>query len=202
MVNEFRDVLRLSAESLMVASSNAYGLVLKRPRIMFVNAALGLLAVTLTASGCGNKNATPAGTKVLDWSIANSDRAAIKTATVDARKTSDRVATFTLANEDVKLKLHIESGTAKYEEGGKPMQVSSVTAVTASVEDGKDYTFTAGTCRGPDYATITPGAAPGDAVLDCLIHADKPRYQMLVTFQMKGDGSLLPQNAGTTLKVK
>lgn len=104
-------------------------LVLKTPRIMFVNAALGLLAVTLTASGCGNKNA-------------------------------------------------------------------------ASVEDGKDYTFTAGTCRGPDYATVTPGAAPGDAVLDCLIHADKPRYQMLVTFQMKGDGSLLPQqNAGTTLKV-
>ncbi len=173
-------------------------LLLKAPRVMF--AALGLLAVTLSVGGCGNKNATPAGTKVLDWSIANSDRAAIKTATVDARKTSDRVETFTIANEDVKLKLHIETGTAKYEEGGKPMQVSSVTAVTASVEDGKDYTFTAGACRGPNYATLTPGTAPGDTVLDCLIHADKPKYQMLVTFQMKGDGSLVPQNAGTTLK--
>jgi hypothetical protein len=186
----------------MLTSNNAYELVLKTPRIMFVNAALGLLAVTLTASGCGNKNATPAGTKVLDWSIANSDRAAIKTATIDARKTSDRVETFTLGNEDVKLKIHVESGTAKYEEGGKPMQLASVTAVTASLEDGKDYTFSAGTCRGPDDATLKPGTAPGDALLDCLIHADKPRYQMLVTFTMKGDGTLLPQNAGTTLMVK
>jgi len=152
-----------------------------------------LLTICLAACSRGNKDATPAGMKVLDWDASKSDRAAFKTATFDGKQAKDQSATFTVSDKDnVKLKLHVETATATYQEGGAAMQIASVTALTATVEDGKDYTFGAAKCDGPNYELTAPDQPPGYTLLDCHIAATKPNTQSSVFFQMKGDGTILP----------
>jgi hypothetical protein len=152
-----------------------------------------LLIAGLAACSHANQDATPSGTNVLDWDTSKTTRPALKTATFDGKQGKDQSMTFEVADADqVKLKVHLETATAKYQEDGSAMQLVVVTAISATVEDGKDYTFSAGSCSGPNYELAAPGQAPGYTILDCQIAATKPHTRASVFFQMKGDGTILP----------
>jgi len=152
-----------------------------------------MLLVAALAACQANKDATPVGTKVLDWDTSKTTRPAFKTATFDGKQVKDQSMTFAVMDTDqVKLKVHLETATAKYQEDTSAMQLGVITAISATVEDGKDYTFSAGGCEGPNYELTAPGQAPGYSILDCRIAANKPHVQAFVVFDMKGDGTILP----------
>lgn len=151
-----------------------------------------MLLVAGLAACNANKDATPSGTNVLDWDASKTTRPAFKTATFDGKQVKDQSMTFAVADIDqVKLKVHLETATAKYQEGDSAMQLAAVTAIRATVEDGKDYTFSAGRCTGPNYDLTAPGQPSSYTILDCQIAARKPHIQGFVSFQMKGDGTIL-----------
>ena len=150
--------------------------------------------LVLAACSHANKDATPVGAKVFDWDATKSDRAAIKTAQFTDIKPIDRSETVTACGGDIKikLKLHMETGTATYDEGGSHMQVPALHALTATVEDGADFTFAPGKCEGPNYELTAPGQAPHYTLLDCHARVNKPNNDCLIYLQLKGDGTLLP----------
>jgi hypothetical protein len=152
-----------------------------------------MLLIAGLAACNANKDATPSGTNVLDWDTSKTTRPAFKTAAFDGKQVKDQSMTFAIAEIDqVKLKVHVETATAKYQEDGNAMQLAAVTAISATVEDGKDYTFSAGKCTGPNYDLASADQRASYTILDCQIAARKPHIQGFVFFQMKGDGTILP----------
>jgi hypothetical protein len=150
------------------------------------------LALCLVAcSGSKSRNATPAGTKIIEWDASKSTRAAFKTATFDNRTTRDESITTKVCDDDVKLKLHAESATAKYTEEGAPVEIVALAALTITVEDGKGYQITKASCDGPNYQLTAPGTPPGYTILDCHFKATKPNHECAPFLQLKGDGTLM-----------
>ena len=149
------------------------------------------LVVCLVACSKASKNATPKGTKVIEWDASKSDREAYRTATFENRKSLDKDITVKVCADDVKLKLHVETATAKYTEAGTAMEIGSLTSLTATVEDGKGYELTNGKCEGPNYELTAPGATPGFTILDCHMKGTKPSNDCAPFFQIKGDGTLM-----------
>jgi hypothetical protein len=150
--------------------------------------------VVVCLAACGNKSsehANPKGAKVIDWSASTSTRDAFKTATFENKSTRDDVIEVKTCADTVKLKLHLELATAKYTEAGTAMSIGSITALTATVEDGKGFEFSKGACDGPNYELTAPGTMPGFTILDCHLHAEKPNNSCAPMFQLKVDGTLI-----------
>lgn len=161
------------------------------------SAVLAVLAVACAAACNKNANPTPAGVTVLEWTLARSDRASMKDATLSNKQTKD----LDYVDEDTgaKVKLHVETAIAKFKEDGKDVEHDTVSAIAATVVDGKDFTFADHGCHGPNYPLSAPGSAPRTMMLDCSIGLKKPRYDGGIFFQMIGDGTILPR--GKSLKV-
>jgi len=152
------------------------------------------IAIVVCLAACGSsksENAQPKGAKVIEWDASKSTREAFRTATFDNKTTRDDVIEVKTCADQVKLKLHLEMATAKYTEATSNMQIGSIIALTASLEDGKGFEFTKGTCDGPNYELTAPGTAPGFTILDCHMKAVKPNNECAPFFQLKGDGTLL-----------
>ena len=152
------------------------------------------IAIVLCLVGCGNKSAehaTPKGTKVIEWEASKSDREAFRAATFANKTTRDDAITVKACADDLKLKLHVESGTATYTEADHPMTIVAPAAITLTVEDGKGFEITKGKCDGPNYELTAPGTAPGFTITDCHLKAVKPNNECAPFFQLKGDGSVM-----------
>jgi hypothetical protein len=152
---------------------------------------LALVMFLVACSGSKSENATAKGAKVIEWDASKSTRPAFKSATFTDRVTRDDVITVKACADELKLKLHLESGTAKYTEAGTEMSIVAPAALTLTVEDGKGFELTKGACDGPNYQLTAPGAAPGYTITDCHFHATKPNNDCASMFQLKGDGTLL-----------
>ncbi|HUS28294.1 MAG TPA: hypothetical protein VMZ53_07290 [Kofleriaceae bacterium] len=150
--------------------------------------------VVLLVAACGSKksdNAAPKGAKVIEWDATKSSRATYKTATFDNRVTRDDIISVKACADEIKLKLHVDTATAKYTEDGKPVEIVALASLTATVEDGKGFELTNGACDGPNYQLTAPGEPPGYTILDCHFKAKKPNNDCAPMFQLKGDGTLL-----------
>ena len=149
--------------------------------------------ILLAVVGCShsNKDATPAGAKVIEWTAAKSSRPAFQTATFEGATPKDATITVKVCADDVKLALHVVSGTAKYKEADQAMAMIAPSEVTATVVDGKDFTFGSGKCDGPNYELTAPGTPPKFTILDCHLHATKPNNDCAPMFQLKGDGTVM-----------
>ena len=149
--------------------------------------------LVLAILGCSNsnKNATPKGTKVIDWDASKSDREAFKTASFDGKKPADQMIDVKACADAIKLQLHYETATAKYQEAGTAVEIAAFASLTATVVDGKDFTLSASKCDGPNYDLGAPGQAPSYTILDCHFKATKPNNECAPMFQIKGDGTIL-----------
>lgn len=151
-----------------------------------------VLLLALAACGPGkNANPTKAGTVVLDWKLADSDRASIRTASLSDTKTQTIDYTTYVDPENktsVKLKIVLETSTVRFGEEGAQREHRAPTKVTVSVIDANDFTLANGKCMGPHYDM---GLPPGrDMILHCTLGADKPHWDVGVTFMAYGDGRL------------
>jgi hypothetical protein len=159
------------------------------PRSLLVVIALAFCVAACSSSK--SENATSKGAKVIEWDASKSTRPAFKAATFENRTNRDDVIAVKVCADEVKLKLHIETATAKYEEAGKPMEIGAIASLTATVEDGKGFELTNGRCDGPNYQLTAPGTMPGHTILDCMFKAKKPNNDCAPMFQLKGDGTVL-----------
>ena len=152
------------------------------------------IAIVLLLVGCGSKSsehAQPKGTKVIEWDASKSTREAFRTATFANKTTRDDVITVKTCADDVKLKVHFESGTATYTEAEHPMTIVAPAVITVTVEDGKGFEFSKGACDGPNYQLTAPDQPPGYTITDCHLKAVKPNNECAPFFQLKGDGTLM-----------
>ena len=94
-------------------------------------------------------------------------------------------------DEELKLKLHLDVGTAKYTEADQAMSLPAISQLGAMLEEGKGFQITNGGCDGPNYNLGAPGTPPTQTILDCHFHATKPNSDCAVMFQLAGDGTLL-----------
>src|SRR4051812_24000721 len=97
---------------------------------------IAVVLCLVACSGGKSKNATPKGTNVLDWNASKSTREAYKTATFENRTAKDDVIAVRVCTTEIKLKLHLETATAKYIEANTPMEIGSLASLVATVEDG------------------------------------------------------------------
>ncbi len=147
--------------------------------------------LVVAASACdSNKNATPKDAKVLEWTLAKTTRASMKDATLTNKATKDLVIND--AATGVKLSLKLETATAKFNEGGKDVEHDAIVGLTATATNPNEFTLVDRGCDGPNHQLAAPGAAPRAMILDCRIKADKPKFDGFVSFQLLGDGTLLP----------
>src|SRR5262245_7471999 len=90
--------------------------------------AMRVIAIALVLLGCyGSKsdNETPKGGKVIEWDASKSTRPAYKTSTFENKTSKDDVISVKACTDYVKLKLHLETATAKYTEAGTQMTIVS-----------------------------------------------------------------------------
>jgi hypothetical protein len=152
---------------------------------------LVVLILCLPACNPNSENAAAKGAKVIEWDASRSTRPAFKTATFDGKATREDVISVKVCADEVKLKLRLETGTAKYTEAGDATRIGAIAALTATVEDGKGFEIVKGACDGPNYQLTAPGTPPGYTILDCHFHGTKPKNECDVMFQLKGDGTLM-----------
>jgi hypothetical protein len=145
----------------------------------------GLLVAQIA---CGPRtNPTPKETKILDWSLAQSDRDSIRSASLTDKAAHD--VEYVDAETGVTLALHIETARAAYTEAGKAMTLPAVTALTATVVDARDLILAKPSCRGLFYDMAIP---PTTTILECMLRAQRPSYDHIVFMQLDGSGMLVP----------
>lgn len=166
---------------------------------------LPLLALfAVGAAGCSKKNENPtaAGTSILAWELAQSERASIRTAkTSDVKVQEVDYTAHPTEDTAVKVKVHLETATVVFEEDGKEVTHTAPIKLGLTLVDGADYTLDDGRCMGPNYKLAAPGEAPRDMLLHCTVNATKPNAQVNITIYAYGDGTI---NDGqpTTVKVR
>ena len=151
------------------------------------------MAMVLLVIGChgASKNATAKGAHLIVWESSMSTRPAFKGATFADHTSRDDVIAVKACDEEVKIKLHLDLGTAKYTEADQAMSLPAISQLGAMLEDGKGFQITNGGCDGPNYNLGAPGTPPTQTILDCHFHATKPNSDCAVMFQLAGDGTLL-----------
>ncbi|MDB5220307.1 MAG: hypothetical protein JWO86_8234 [Myxococcaceae bacterium] len=150
-----------------------------------------LAALAIFAMACNsNKNATATGAKVLEWSLAKTTRPSMKDAALSNRAKNQ--AQITDGATGVKLSVEIETATAKFKEDGKDVEHDAVVGVTATATSPNAFTLVDRGCSGPHYELAEPGGGHA-MILNCTIKADKPRYDGVISFQLRGDGTVVPE---------
>lgn len=151
------------------------------------------VAALVAAGGCGskkNKNPTPVGTAVVTWDHTQSDRASMKTAKIGAHKLVNQVVAMKMVDGST-VKLEITAGVAPVtlHEDGVDKAYHAPVKVTAKVIDGADFTFDRPKCAGPHYQMGSP--TPPEMLLDCTLHATKPDAELMLAFDVFGDGRMV-----------
>jgi len=174
---------------------------MKRPRLL---ASLALLA----AAACGKpKDATPAGTTVLDWTTANASRATIPTAKIGARKAQDAKVVWTTAMGDkVEMTLHVETAPVEFDEGKEHVSQTSPVAVAMKVT-ANDKLALKGSCDGPNYQMPSVGAdggfvTPQGMLLDCNVNATLGPSNDILSFRVDGAGKVEPWGVGGKVDIR
>ena len=160
-----------------------------------------VVLVVLVACTQKNTNPTPAGTTILSWDLTQSDREAMRSAKLGDVKVKDIDYTAMAADTPVNVKLHVETATVVFTEGGAERTHTSPTKMQITLADGKDFTFSGGRCMGPHYKLAAPGDAPRDMILHCTVKATKPSYDVSLTIFAYGDGTI-DDGVVTTGKVR
>lgn len=150
---------------------------------------VGLFA--LAACSKSNSNPTPAGTTVLDWKLALSDRAPIRAAkTTDVQAKDIAYVAHPTDDTAMKLQVHLETATVAFEETGAQVTRRAPIALVVKVVEGNDFTVGNGKCFGPDYPLTAPGAVPNDMLMFCRFKAAKPSFDVGFMIYAYSDGRI------------
>lgn len=150
---------------------------------------LSFVLLVLVLSACPKKaEGTAAGTRVIDWKLAQSDRESIRSATTaEVVKKEVPFTSHPTKDSTVVLTLRLETATVTFTEDGKPTTHTAPISVSADVVEGGGYTFGATQCSGPHYQLAAPGEAPREMLLQCSVRVKKSDADVLVSFTARGD---------------
>jgi hypothetical protein len=149
--------------------------------------------VALCLAGCTkkNENPTPSGANILAWDLSQAERESVRAAkTSDVNVQDIDYTAHPTEDTSVKVKIHLETATIVFNEGGGERTHSSPIKIGMTLVDGADYTLDRGKCMGPHYKLAAPGEAPRDMILHCIVKATKPNAQVSFTIYAYGDGKI------------
>lgn len=156
------------------------------------------IAVALVACSKKNENPTKAGASILAWELKDAERESIRAAKTSDAKVADVDYTAKLTDDSrVKVKVHLETATVVFAEGGQEVTHASPIKLGVTLVDGADYTLAPGKCMGPDYKLAAPGEAPRDMILLCTVKATKPNTEASFMIYAYGDGTIDDGNPKT-----
>lgn len=153
---------------------------------------LTFLFVALSLCACPKKpEGTAAGTRVIDWKLAQSDRESIRGATTaEVAKKDVPFTAHPTPDSTVVLALHLEVATVTFTEDGKPATHTAAISVSADVTENGGYSFGTPQCAGPHYQLAAPGEAPREMMLMCNVRVKKSDADVLISFTVRGDGKV------------
>ena len=163
---------------------------------------LWVCLLLVAACSKNNPDATLVGTQILDWQLAQSDRETIRQAAASSVKAQDiDYVAHPTDDTEVKLKVHLETATVKFEEGGRQVTHTAPIKLSVVVVDNGNFTLKLSdrNCAGPHYQLAAPGDAPDEMLMDCYFHAKKPNYDVGFFIFAYGAGKI---DDGVMKKVK
>lgn len=160
------------------------------------------VALALAVLGCqpSNPNPTAAGTTILSWELAQSDRETIRSAKLSETTVKDfDYEAHPTDDTTVVVAVHLETATTVFTEAGEQVTHRTPVKLSLKLVGGADFTLGNGRCMGPHYKLAAPGEAPRDMILHCIVKAKKPRYDVSFTIYAYGDGTI---DDGRPTKIK
>lgn len=137
--------------------------------------------------------ATKAGTIVVAWTLADSDRADIRRAAqtdpqvLDKQYEVDIGFDRTARDPSMRLKIavHVQHAAVAFEEDGKPVRIRAPVILLVKAVDANGFSLSSGTCMGPHYAFSDPRMH-----LTCTVGAKKNTFSLLYDggFNVSADG--------------
>ena len=148
-----------------------------------------LWLLALVACSKDAPDATKAGTTIVSWKLADSDRVPIRAAKISDNKTATTDFEFhaaDMSDQTVKLAITLETATVVFTEDGKEVTHAAPIKVDIAVKDANGFKVEGHPCSGPHYDMAQP---PGkDMILQCDVGAKKPRISAGSWIYLYGDG--------------